>query len=186
MDCFRGIGRTVCSRNRLSTGLVQSFQLSPDIPNRLDLLEELLLLPIQKVVVAFVSFVEIQQATEFSVAALPVLLFLLLDFSSGRRDTPASGAETALVKSGMLPPYMLTAKLVSASCAMVEGGIVPFRGSRLGLYVQEQPRLFESFSRLAHIGAHAVGIGKWARETTSGDLSPVVPIRRHMLPAAAH
>lgn len=64
---------------------------------------------------------------------------------------------------------------------------MPFRrGSRLGLYVQEQPRLFEPFSRLAHISAHAIRIGKWARETTSGDLSPVVPIRRPMLPAAGH
>lgn len=116
-----------------------------------------------------------------------MLLFLLLDFSSRRGDTPASGAETALVESGMLPPYMLTAKLTSASCAMVEGGIAPFRrGSPLGLYVQEQPRLLESFTRLANIGAHTVRIGKWARETTSGDLSPVVPIRRAMLPAAGH
>lgn len=124
---LHGIGRTVCSRNRLSTGLVQSFQLSPDIPNRLDLLEELLLLPIKEVVVAFVGFVEVKHAMELSVAAFPVLVFLLTDFFTRRRDTPASGAETAMVESSMLPPYMLTAKLVSASCAVVEGGPVPFR-----------------------------------------------------------
>lgn len=127
MGCFKGIGRTVCLRNRLPTCLIQGLQLRLDIPHRLDLLEKLLLLPIKKLGVAFVGFGGIQHAAEFSVAAFPVLLFLLLDLSARCRDTPASGAETALVKSSMLPPYMLTAKLMSASCAVMEGGPVPFR-----------------------------------------------------------
>lgn len=88
----------------------------------------------------------------------------------------------------MLPPYMLAVGPLSASCSVVDGSYALPRRP-LELHIQEQPRLLESFIRLAYIFAHVrlgIRLRKGTREPTGWDLSPVVLVCSHMLPAVVH